>query len=112
MTGGIDDDFMSGLTPSSFFLPCTITGSPYLVTRAPATGTPGFGPSPIPQYEFGHFGQCPRVNCDGAKVLPVGCSDIPVVPSVTMLHLYVGQVQHASLRVQLPQSYHDPTIER
>ncbi|QIX01739.1 hypothetical protein AMS68_007256 [Peltaster fructicola] len=29
------------------------------------------------KYEFGHFGQCPRVHCHGAKVLPVGCSDIP-----------------------------------
>lgn len=29
------------------------------------------------KYELGHFGHCPRVYCDGAKVLPVGCSDIP-----------------------------------
>jgi casein kinase II subunit beta len=29
------------------------------------------------KYELGHFGQCPRVFCHGAKVLPVGCSDIP-----------------------------------
>lgn len=29
------------------------------------------------KYELGHFGHCPRVNCYGAKVLPVGCSDIP-----------------------------------
>ncbi|KYG43324.1 hypothetical protein M433DRAFT_136523 [Acidomyces richmondensis BFW] len=29
------------------------------------------------KYEFGHFGHCPRVFCHGAKVLPVGCSDIP-----------------------------------
>ncbi|KAI5369287.1 Putative casein kinase II, regulatory subunit, casein kinase II subunit beta [Septoria linicola] len=29
------------------------------------------------KYELGHFGHCPRVFCHGAKVLPVGCSDIP-----------------------------------
>lgn len=29
------------------------------------------------KYEMGHFGHCPRVFCHGAKVLPVGCSDIP-----------------------------------
>ena len=29
------------------------------------------------KYDMGHFGQCPRVYCNGAKVLPVGCSDIP-----------------------------------
>jgi casein kinase II subunit beta len=29
------------------------------------------------KYELGHFGHCPRVHCHGAKVLPVGCSDIP-----------------------------------
>ncbi|KAK3720378.1 casein kinase 2 regulatory subunit [Vermiconidia calcicola] len=29
------------------------------------------------KYELGHFGYCPRVYCNGAKVLPVGCSDIP-----------------------------------
>ena len=29
------------------------------------------------KYESGHFGQCPRVYCHGAKVLPVGCSDVP-----------------------------------
>lgn len=29
------------------------------------------------KYELGHFGHCPRVFCGGAKVLPVGCSDIP-----------------------------------
>ncbi|KAF2764632.1 hypothetical protein EJ03DRAFT_301652, partial [Teratosphaeria nubilosa] len=29
------------------------------------------------KYELGHFGHCPRVYCYGAKVLPVGCSDIP-----------------------------------
>ncbi|KAK5168058.1 casein kinase 2 regulatory subunit [Saxophila tyrrhenica] len=29
------------------------------------------------KYEMGHFGHCPRVYCHGAKVLPVGCSDIP-----------------------------------
>ena len=29
------------------------------------------------KYEMGHFGHCPRVFCGAAKVLPVGCSDIP-----------------------------------
>lgn len=29
------------------------------------------------KYEMGHFGHCPRVFCGSAKVLPVGCSDIP-----------------------------------
>lgn len=29
------------------------------------------------KYEMGHFGHCPRVFCGGARVLPVGCSDIP-----------------------------------
>lgn len=29
------------------------------------------------KYELGHFGHCPRVYCHAAKVLPVGCSDIP-----------------------------------
>ncbi|KAK3115793.1 casein kinase 2 regulatory subunit [Teratosphaeriaceae sp. CCFEE 6253] len=29
------------------------------------------------KYELGHFGHCPRVHCNGAKVLPVGLSDIP-----------------------------------
>jgi len=31
----------------------------------------------LEKYEMGHFGTCPRVYCRGAKVLPVGCSDIP-----------------------------------
>ena len=29
------------------------------------------------KYEAGHFGQCPRAFCNGIRVLPVGCSDIP-----------------------------------
>ncbi|KAK3045662.1 casein kinase 2 regulatory subunit, partial [Coniosporium uncinatum] len=29
------------------------------------------------KYELQHFGQCPRVFCNGAKVLPVGTSDTP-----------------------------------
>lgn len=29
------------------------------------------------KFDLQHFGSCPRVNCSGAKVLPVGCSDIP-----------------------------------
>jgi casein kinase II subunit beta len=31
----------------------------------------------LEKYELLHFGHCPRVNCHGAKVLPVGCSDTP-----------------------------------
>lgn len=29
------------------------------------------------KYELGHFGCCPRTNCDLARTLPVGLSDIP-----------------------------------
>ena len=29
------------------------------------------------KYEAAHFGFCPRVFCNQARVLPVGCSDIP-----------------------------------
>lgn len=29
------------------------------------------------KYELGHFGSCPRTNCDQARTLPVGLSDIP-----------------------------------
>ena len=29
------------------------------------------------KYELGHFGVCPRTNCDQARTLPVGLSDIP-----------------------------------
>jgi len=29
------------------------------------------------KYEMGHFGVCPRILCQGSKVLPVGCSDSP-----------------------------------
>jgi len=29
------------------------------------------------KYELQHFGVCPRVNCKGCKVLPVGLSDTP-----------------------------------
>lgn len=31
----------------------------------------------LEKYELLHFGHCPRVNCHGSKVLPVGCSDTP-----------------------------------
>jgi len=31
----------------------------------------------LEKYELQHFGHCPRVNCQGAKVLPVGLSDTP-----------------------------------
>ncbi len=29
------------------------------------------------KYELGHFGSCPRTNCNQARTLPVGLSDIP-----------------------------------
>ncbi|KAL8814951.1 MAG: hypothetical protein Q9223_005869 [Gallowayella weberi] len=29
------------------------------------------------KYGLHHFGSCPRVFCNGARVVPVGCSDIP-----------------------------------
>ncbi|KAL2208104.1 casein kinase II beta subunit [Sarocladium strictum] len=29
------------------------------------------------KYELGHFGCCPRTNCEQARTLPVGLSDIP-----------------------------------
>ncbi|KAI4257142.1 MAG: hypothetical protein LQ352_001782 [Teloschistes flavicans] len=29
------------------------------------------------KYGLQHFGACPRVFCNGARVVPVGCSDIP-----------------------------------
>ncbi|KAI4127446.1 MAG: hypothetical protein LQ338_003216 [Usnochroma carphineum] len=29
------------------------------------------------KYELQHFGVCPRVYCNGARVVPVGCSDTP-----------------------------------
>ena len=29
------------------------------------------------KFDLQHFGTCPRVHCNGAKVLPVGLSDIP-----------------------------------
>jgi len=29
------------------------------------------------KYELSHFGNCPRTNCDHARTLPVGLSDIP-----------------------------------
>jgi casein kinase II subunit beta len=31
----------------------------------------------LEKYELQHFGHCPRVNCAGSKVLPVGLSDTP-----------------------------------
>ena len=36
------------------------------------------------KYEMGHFGHCPRVYCQGTKVLPVGCSDIPGLETVKL----------------------------
>ena len=31
----------------------------------------------LEKYDLGHFGHCPRVFCNGAKVLPVGRTDTP-----------------------------------
>jgi casein kinase II subunit beta len=31
----------------------------------------------LEKYELQHFGHCPRVTCNGSKVLPVGLSDVP-----------------------------------
>ena len=36
------------------------------------------------KYEQGQFGVCPRVYCNGAKVLPVGVSDIPGTETVKL----------------------------
>ncbi|KAL9081732.1 MAG: hypothetical protein Q9159_007089 [Coniocarpon cinnabarinum] len=36
------------------------------------------------KYEQSHFGMCPRVYCNGAKVLPVGVSDIPGTETVKL----------------------------
>lgn len=36
------------------------------------------------KYEQGHFGVCPRVYCQGARVLPVGVSDIPGTETVKL----------------------------
>ena len=36
------------------------------------------------KYDAQHFGACPRVFCNGAKVLPVGCHDTPGVDTVKL----------------------------
>lgn len=36
------------------------------------------------KHEQGHFGVCPRVYCNGSKVLPVGVSDIPGTETVKL----------------------------
>jgi casein kinase II subunit beta len=38
----------------------------------------------LEKYELQHFGHCPRVNCSGAKVLPVGLSDTPGLDTVKL----------------------------
>lgn len=38
----------------------------------------------LEKYELQHFGHCPRVYCNGAKVLPVGLSDTPGVEVVKL----------------------------
>jgi len=39
------------------------------------------------KYERAEFGYCPRVFCDGCKVLPVGCSDTPGQETVKLFCL-------------------------
>jgi casein kinase II subunit beta len=36
------------------------------------------------KFQQGHFGRCPRVNCQGQNVLPVGQSDVPREGSVKL----------------------------
>lgn len=36
------------------------------------------------KYERHHFGSCPRVFCNAARVLPVGCSDTPGMDTVKL----------------------------
>lgn len=36
------------------------------------------------KYDLDHFGHCPRVFCNGARVLPVGCHDTPGVDTVKL----------------------------
>ncbi|KAK4133651.1 hypothetical protein BT67DRAFT_404060 [Trichocladium antarcticum] len=36
------------------------------------------------KYELGHFGVCPRTNCNQTRALPVGLSDIPGVDTVKL----------------------------
>ena len=36
------------------------------------------------KYDLQHFGTCPRVFCNGAKVLPVGCYDSPGIDTVKL----------------------------
>lgn len=36
------------------------------------------------KYEAGHFGFCPRVFCNGCKVLPTGCTDTPGTETVKL----------------------------
>ncbi|KAI4170993.1 MAG: hypothetical protein LQ343_004530 [Gyalolechia ehrenbergii] len=36
------------------------------------------------KYELQHFGSCPRVYCNGARVVPVGCNDTPGVETVKL----------------------------
>ncbi|KAL9020688.1 MAG: hypothetical protein Q9185_002136 [Variospora sp. 1 TL-2023] len=36
------------------------------------------------KYELQHFGVCPRVYCNGARVVPVGCNDQPGLDTVKL----------------------------
>ncbi|KZZ86888.1 casein kinase II beta 1 subunit [Ascosphaera apis ARSEF 7405] len=38
----------------------------------------------LDKYELAHFGLCPRVHCNGCRVLPVGLSDVPGVDTVKL----------------------------
>ena len=54
-----------------------------LIHQRYITSRPGLGQM-HEKYEQGHFGFCPRVFCNGAKVLPVGVSDIPGTETVKL----------------------------
>lgn len=47
-----------------------------LIHQRYITSRPGIGQM-HEKYELGHFGVCPRVHCNGCRVLPVGLSDQP-----------------------------------
>ncbi|KAI9727573.1 MAG: casein kinase 2 regulatory subunit [Chrysothrix sp. TS-e1954] len=47
-----------------------------LIHQRYITSRPGIGQMQE-KYKHAHFGACPRVHCNGCRVLPVGCSDTP-----------------------------------
>lgn len=54
-----------------------------LIHQRYITSRPGIGQMQE-KYDAGHFGQCPRVLCSGARVLPVGISDMPDTDTVKL----------------------------